>query len=202
MKFRSALVLMACGIVAACGGDDDPTEPTGVSGSMAFSYQGAGSANATAFNASGAIPLSVGGETNSNNLGTNPWAAGAFSTTQNYAVIGGVIPKTSNSWDIAQVVINRSTVGTNQITVDCGDVEDTSCTGVILMTGFNPNGDTLASLCYLTTGSVTISAISTANITGTFSGTGTCYNGLTAAESPFTVTNGTFNVGVTSQLLL
>jgi hypothetical protein len=192
---------MACGIVAACGGDD-PTEPTGVSGSMAFSYQGAGSTNATTFNASGAIPLSVGGETNSNNLGTSAWAAGAFSTTQNYAVVGGVIPKTSNTWDVAQVIVNRSTVGTNQISVDCSDPEVTTCTGVFLMTGLNPNGDSLASICYLTTGSVTISAISTANITGTFSGTGTCYNGLTAAESPFTVTNGTFNVGVTSQLLL
>ena len=201
MKLRSALVL-ACGItLAACGGYD-PTEPTGVSGSLSFSYQGGGSANSATYNASGTIPSNVGGEFNGNSLGTSSWAAGAYSTTQNYAVVGAAIPKTSTQWDITEVVINRTTVGTSQISADCSDPENTTCTGVFVMFNFNPNGDTSTSFCFLTTGSVTVSAISASNMTGTFSGTGSCFNGTTGAESPFTITNGTFNVGVSNQLLL
>lgn len=199
MKFRSALVL-ACGIaLAACGGDD-PTEPTGASGSLSFSYVGAGAANSTTYSASGTIPSSVGAEFNGS-LGTSSWAAGAFNSTQNYSVIGAVIPKTSTTWDITEVLVNRATVGTSQISAECSDPEVTGCTGVFVMFNFNPNGDTSTAFCFLTTGSVTVSGISASNITGTFSGTGSCFNGTTGAESPFSITNGSFNVGVSNQLL-
>jgi hypothetical protein len=37
---------------------------------------------------------------------------------------------------------------------------------------------------------------------GTFSGTGTCYNVALDTEAPFSITNGTFNVTMSSELLL
>jgi hypothetical protein len=184
--------------LASCGGDD-PTDPnTGVSGAMSFSYTGAGASSSTTFSASGSIPLNVGSDTSSN-LGSGAWAAGSVSPTANYVIVGGVIPRSSTAWDITQVSAARKTVGTSTIDPNC-DAEATNCTGVFVFFNFNGNGDTFSYLCQLTTGTVTISAISSTNITGTFSGTGQCFTAL-GATSNFTVNNGTFNVGVTTQLL-
>ena len=191
----ATLVLSA--VHAGCGGDD-PTSPTGASGSLSFGYTGAGATNSS-FSASGSIPATIGSDTQGNSLGTNAWAAGSVSPTLNYTIIGASIPHGTNVWDVTSISIARKTVGTSNVDANC-DSEATNCTGVFVFFNFNPNGDTFGYLCSLATGTVTISAISSSNITGTFTGSGQCFTSA-GATSNFTVTNGSFNVGVTSQLL-
>lgn len=167
--------------------------PTGASGSLSFSYTGAGATAATSFSASGAIPSNI-----DNGLGSGSWAAGSVSPTTNYVEIGAAIPKTSTTWDITVVQIARKTVGTSSISGTCEDEEE--CTGVFVIFNQGQTDNSFTHYCYLETGSVTISAISSSNISGTFTGSGFCY-APTGTETPFTVTNGSFNVGVTTQLL-
>lgn len=174
-----------------CG--DDPVSPAGVSGSMSFSFTGAGAANATTFSANGTIPSNI-----NTTFGTGAWAAGSVSQTSNFTIVGAVIPKTSTTWDLTSIGIARKTVGTSDISADCDP--ETECTGVFVVFGQGGNGTAFTYSCGLTAGTVTVSAISATNITGTFSGTGFCFSAA-GAESPFTVTSGTFNVGITTQLL-
>jgi hypothetical protein len=196
VKNRWAL-LVACAGLAACG--DDPASPNGISGSLGFSYTGAGAAASTSFSANGTIPSTVGSSTGGNNLGSGSWAAGSISPTTNYTTVGAAISRSSSAWDVTSISIARKTVGTSTVDPNCDD-EAQNCTGVFVFFNFNPNGDTFSYMCALTTGSVTISAISATNITGSFSGSGECFT-PTGAFSSFTVTNGSFNVGVTTQLL-
>jgi hypothetical protein len=190
-------VLLLAFSVPLVGCSDDPVSPI-VTGSLSYSYTGAGATSATSFNASGAIPTTVGSVNGS--LGTAAWASGSFDQTDNYTVIGASIPKTSSTWDLTVVNVTRTTPGTTPISASCDDPETTDCTGVFVFFNFNPNGDSFTHLCALDNGNVTISAISSTNITGTFSGSGICLTPLGAISS-FTISNGTFNVGVNAQLL-
>ena len=187
--------LVVCGL-ALLGCSDDPVSPTGVSGSLAFSYTGAGATSATTYSASGTIPLNIG---STSNFGSSAWAAGSVDPTSDFVAIGAAIPKGSATWDITSIGIARKTVGSSSIE-DC-DIDAEECTSVIVIFGQGQNQNSFSQGCVLTTGTVTITAISSSNITGTFSGTGSCLSGTTGAETAFTVTNGTFNVGVTTQLL-
>jgi hypothetical protein len=196
VKNRWALLLVCAGL-GACG--DDPASPNGISGSLGFSYTGASTAASASFSANGTIPSTVGSSSAGNDLGSGSWAAGSVSPTTNYVAVGAAIPKASASWDVTSISIARKTVGTSSVDPNCDD-EAQNCTGVFVYLNFNPNGDTFSYACALTTGSVTISAISATRITGTFSGSGECFT-PSGAFSSFTVSNGSFNVGVTTQLL-
>jgi hypothetical protein len=192
VRIRSAFLLALGVAVAACS--DNPTEPTGVSGSLSFSYTGAGTTSATTYSASGSIPTNI-----NSSLGSNAWAVGSVDPNSNYVVVGAVIPRTSTTWDITSVGIGRKTVGTSDIDPNC-DIESPDCTGIFVLFGQGQTDSNFSFGCSLTTGTVTITSISSSNITGTFSGSGDCFapNG---AFSDFTVTNGTFNVGISTQLL-
>jgi hypothetical protein len=196
MKLKSVLAFAFAVALAGCG---DSTTPTVTIGSLSFTYTGAGAATATTYAATGTIPATV--NTNgTSSLGTIPWAAGSVDQTNNFTIIGASVPRTPTTWDVTNIVATRTTVGTSPIAANCDDPEATDCTGVMALFGMNPNGDSFAYLCALSTGSVTISTITSTNITGTFSGSGACFTEEGAA-SAFTVTNGIFNVLITNQLL-
>ena len=191
---RLSKIFLVAGAIALAGCSDDPTSPnTGVSGSLSFSYTGAGATSATSFSASGAAPSDVNG-----NAGTNSWAVGGVSAADVQTVIVASVPKTSTTWDQTVIGIDRTTVGTSAIGSSCTD--ENSCTGVFVTFGTNQAGTAFTYFCSLTSGSVTISAISSTNVTGTFSGTGTCFTSSSGTPTSFAITNGTFNVGITSQL--
>jgi hypothetical protein len=191
VRLNSAFVLALGVVLAGCG--DSPTEPTlGVSGSTSFTYTGAGAANATSYSASGAVPANF--ETT---WGSSSWAAGGVDGTAETDIIASV-PRTSSTWDVAIITINRTTPGTSTISSSC---TANVCTSVSVI--FNASQDLLTSysyFCTLTTGSVTISSASATNATGTFSGSGTCVNSADV-ESAFTITNGSFNVGISDLVL-
>jgi hypothetical protein len=189
----SRAFLVVFGVALAGCGSDNPNEPTvGVSGTLAFTYTGAGAANATQYTATGAIPSNF-GITN----GSQAWAAGAVDASDNVTLVYAFVPKGGNSWDESILQINRTTPGSSPIEVSCSSA---NCTEFGVWFGVNQNGTNYTYICTLVTGTVSITAISSSNATGTFSGSGTCFTSGSTAETPFTVTNGSFNVGLTALL--
>jgi hypothetical protein len=191
MKLR-ALVALSAIALAGCG---DSTEPD--ASTLSFTYTGAGSASATNFSVSGIIPPNL---SQMNSLGTTAWAAGGVEPTFNYSSIFGVSPVNSTTWDITGIGVTRKTVGTSPIDPNC-DSEATDCTGVFLFLGFETDGDNFEWICGLTSGSVTITSISDTRMAGTFSGSGVCTD-VNFVDTPFAITNGKFDVLLSSQLLL
>jgi hypothetical protein len=188
----SHTVLLACSIaLVSCS--DDPTSP-GAGSVVSLTYIGAGTTSATSFTAMGSIPSSI-----SSSFGTSSWAAGSAHPTENFVTIGGVNPKSANTWDIVGINIPRKTVGTTSITGNC-DIESIDCPAVIMTFNQGISDFVFTHFCTLVTGSVTISAISSEAITGTFSGTGGCVTPA-GATSLFSIANGTFNVATTTLLL-
>ena len=193
MKISYAFALVLAAAVAGCSDSNEPGT-TGVAGQFTFSYTGAGVANATTFTANGAMPTNA-----IVNNGTNPWSVGYVdaSATAPSTTIIGVVPRSSTTWDMALVNIDRTTVGTSNISSTC---TADNCTSVGVAFGSNQNETNYLYSCTLTSGTVNLTTINATTAAGTFSGTGTCFNSQTGAETPFTVTNGSFNVGITSQL--
>jgi hypothetical protein len=189
----SRAFLVVLGVALAGCGSDNPNEPTvGASGTLAFSYTGAGAATSTQYSATGAIPSNFGVSN-----GSQPWAAGAIDAANNATIVYAFIPKSSNSWDWSFIQINRTTVGSSTIDVNCSA---NNCTEFGVWFGMNGNGTNYSYICTLTTGTVAITAISSTNAAGTFSGSGTCFASGSNTETTFTVTNGSFNVGLTALL--
>jgi hypothetical protein len=177
--------------VALAGCSDDPVSPTGsVSGSLSFNYTGAGATSSTAYTASGNVPANV-----QTTFGTSSWAAGGVDAAAGETAVIAAVPKTSTTWDITLLTAARTTTGASTINASC---TASACTTVTVIFGSNQSETSFTFLCELTTGSVNITAISSTNITGTFNGTGTCET-PTGASTPFTVTNGTFNTGISTQ---
>jgi hypothetical protein len=189
---RITLLIAASAIaVASCSDSTSPDAST-----LSFTYTGAGSAAARTFSITGDIAANTIG---SGTLGANAWAAGSISATSSYSIIGAVNPRSSTRWDIASIGIALKTAGTSPIDPAC-NIESDDCTGVFVALNLQPDGDDADFYCGLTTGSVTITAVSATKVSGSFSGSGMCANGL-GDETPFTVSDGAFNVAVTTQLL-
>ena len=187
MRLKSAFAA-AFGL-ALLGCSDNPNEPVGASGSLSFSYTGAGATSSTTYSASGTAPLNLDG-------GTNAWAVGAVSATENQSVVVASVPKSSTTWDQVVIGIDRASIGTSNVSADCTDEESCTGTGVFITFGSNSSGSSFTYFCTLATGTVTISTLSSTSMTGSFSGSGVCAT-PTGVETAFTITNGTFNVGIT-----
>jgi hypothetical protein len=175
--------------LAACGGDATSTTApsavtTSTAGTVSFSFTNGA---AGSFSASGSTPT-----TNTSVFGTAPWATGVRDDAKQALVVVGIVPKTSTTWDFAMIRIKRLTVGSNTIIAPCAD---SSCTGLIIAFESNQGGSVFTLACVLTSGTVSISSLSSTRATGTFSGSGTCA-GQAGATSAFTVTGGTFDVPV------
>lgn len=192
MRIISIAAICATGVIA-CGESTSPDDST-----LSFTYTGATATNATTFSATGTIPP---GLSESNSVGTTAWAAGAVEPGANASFVAGVVPRTATTWDFTAIAINRKTVGTSSIEESCDTETATDCTGVAVFFNFQGNGDTYQYFCILVTGSVSITAVSDSHIAGTFSGNGSCFNSLDV-ETPFTITDGAFNVELSSQLLV
>jgi hypothetical protein len=188
LKLRAFVALSAIAL-AGCG---DSTEPD--ASTLSFSYTGAGAANATTFSVTGEIPANIVGTPS---IGATAWAAGGVDPSSNYSTILGAIPKTSTTWDLFGIGVTRKSVGTSPVDANCDD-ESTNCTGIFMFFSLNPNGDDFQYFCALTSGTVSITTFADSRIAGTFSGSGFCENSA-FVETPFTITNGQFNVAISSQ---
>jgi hypothetical protein len=186
---RAFFVILGAALVSC---SDNTTEPTvGASGSLSFSYTGAGATSATQYSASGAIPSNFGV-----NNGSSSWAAGFTDASNTQTGVYAFVPKGGNTWDETIILINRTTVGSS--TIENCTAEN--CTEIAVLFGVNQNETNFTYTCTLTSGTVNITAISSTNVTGTFSGSGTCFLAGATGTTPFTVTGGSFNVGLTALL--
>lgn len=193
VKHRSLAVLAALAFAASCS--DGPNEPTvNASGSVTFAYNGGTLVNAGSYSASGGLPASETAQA------TQQWAAG-FRDTQNSNNIGVVasVPRTGNRFDMAMLVFDRSTAGSSTIDPNCSA---DNCAALIFMYNFSQSETATGEvMCGLETGTLTLATVSATRATGSFSGSGSCisfddFN----TESTFTVTNGSFDVPLISDV--
>lgn len=187
MKYKRIAIVATLSLLAACGSDSATGIIDGaISGSLSFNYTGGGGGS---YSASGAITSAA--------LASSPytttWAMGFKDATDNSTNIAANIPKTGSTSDVAVITVKGQATGTFNIDVNCFDTSSSTCNDVALLIGQSSNGQTFSNICTLSSGSITISTLSSTNAVGTFSGSGTCVTSA-GAISAWAVTNGSFNV--------
>jgi hypothetical protein len=180
------------GLVVALLGCGEVTRPgtIGESGTLSFSYTGAG--GAASYSATGALPSN-----SSATLGATPWAAGTIINSNQAFEVFASVPHAS-TWDVVSVTIAAVSNGTSSIAPSC---TASGCTDVTVL--FGSAGDktgAYAYQCILTSGSVTLTSMTSSHAIGTFSGSGSCLS-FAGVSSAFTVSNGAFSVGITTNAL-
>ena len=190
MKHTRLLLALAVLSVASACGDDGPNDPSNLSGSMAFSFTGAGGGT---FNVSGAAPAL------SANIGSTNWAAGTRDDGANQVGVIGVRTRSGNRYDMMILGISRVTVGSASVQSDCDPDLGENCSGFVFFTNVADTDEDFDFLCVATTGTMAISSITDERAQGTFTGGGTCVNGTTGATSSFAVTGGSFDIRLLSE---
>jgi hypothetical protein len=185
---RSTFLAATCGLLLACG-SKDATGPDGdLSGTIRFTYSGAGY-NGT-FNASGVWALSAVGKPKSNSM-----AAGLAETAgehQIHTMIGLVVKGTKFDEFFANV--SEQSTGTYTVGQNCSPVKGSVLCAFVEF-GIDITDDDFEDesdpFFVLTSGEVIVTSVSEGRLKGTFSGTGKPSDGGTATIS---ITNGTFDV--------
>ena len=185
MTYRRILAIAPLLLLSACS---DSTSPSaGVAGTVSFTYTGAGGGS---FSSTGAITPT----TSSATVHTMQWAVGWTSSADNGTNVVANVPRAGGLADNAIIMANRQTVGVGTIDPACAPTGTASCNEVMLVLGAPANDAAPASMCFLESGTITISSISSTSAVGTFAGSGSCLSLSTGASSAFEVTNGSFNV--------
>lgn len=181
MRYRYPLLVASFALLANCG----DSGPGGDSGTFSFDYGGPISGN---FHAQGAMPLFGGGD--------RPWAVGIRDDVAGTFGVAGVSPTTQGRYHLVAFSISRLTPGTETVDVDCSGDTASQCSGLVIFFEFNENTGESTYLCGLETGTLVLSSISDNRASGTFSGSGFCFDPVGDQVPGFTVANGTFNVPV------
>jgi hypothetical protein len=181
-KTRTCLAAGAAALTLGCAGDASPPNTAGV---VSFSYSGAASGT---FNATGSQPASAA------EFETKPWGAGHLFTGGDGSSVTSVAPRNSTTHDYLVVLIPANSPSTSQIDFD-------NCTANVCASVFfvlaraNASDAVFEQDCYLQTGSITITSVTSSRMQGTFSGNGTCET-QAGATSSVVVTNGAFDVPI------
>jgi hypothetical protein len=188
VKARSILVVAAFALMS-CKSDKN-TGPSGLAGQLSFNYSGALSGT---FNVTGEAPASQTGQE------TSSWAAGEVinSGTDAGIYVVGSTPRTASSHDLVFIVANRTNAGTSTIDFDaCESGTADVCSTVFFLFGLS-NGTNSSFLqdCWLQSGTITITEVTSTRMRGTFSGAGQCFTSG-GTMTVFTVSNGTFDVAI------
>jgi hypothetical protein len=181
----AALFLSGCAMT-----DPNQVEDVLMPGTVAFDFTGAGMPGSTRFDATGLISSS------NPEWGTTPLAVSRISSSVPiHTIVVGGIPTSPARWDQILLNLDRASVGTATIPTVCRGI----CSDPLIQVEFNAshalNPDVPAYICIISSGTLTITSISDRRVAGTFSGTGLCTNPGNG-QSPFTVTNGVFDVGI------
>ena len=186
MRLAHLPILAGLAVLASCG---DSTSPdVTVSGSASFTFTGGGGGT---FSATGGISAA---DINSSTVPyTKNFAAGYTSSTDNSTNVVANVPTTGGLSNLMVVTFKGQTAGTGTISGTCSSSSTVSCNDVFFEIGQSAGGSSYSYLCFTTSGTVTVTSISSTNVTGSFSGSGSCVT-PTGATSAFVVTNGTFNV--------
>jgi hypothetical protein len=186
VQVRRISVVAALTLYVACGGDSTGPIDTnyGTSGGITFTYTGAGSG---IFNAKGTVSAPAAAPY------ATTWAIGWKDPADNSTNVVANLSRAGGISDIAVIVIKGQTTGTVTIDPNCVISDTATCNDVLFASGQNSNGTTFAYICSLTSGVITVSSISSTNVAGSFSGSGSCFT-ANGTSSSFVVTNGSFNV--------
>jgi hypothetical protein len=176
---KRIIPVAALALLGSCKSATAPFDPVGT---MMFTFAGGMSGDWAADGAKGETAIL---------RQTNSWAASRTGTNTVFAE--SAMPRSGTSHDWAQLTIRRRSAGTETLTADCVD----NCSRLYIMFGAPNAGSTDMFLkeCTMTVGTITISAITSNRVTGTFSGTGQCAS-FGGASSAWTVTNGTFDTPI------
>jgi hypothetical protein len=166
----------------ACSDSSGPN----IHGSLAFTYTGAGGGS---FSASGDAP-----PTNAPAPTETSFAVGYVQANESY--FAGSTPRSGSLVDLAILRLERTTPGSESIDPACDIDGSTSCTGMHFYLNFNGNGDTGDFFCGLTSGTIVLTEVSSSRAKGTFSGSGSCFDGTGGGPSAFSVSNGAFDVAL------
>lgn len=189
MRHRSLVCAAGFVALASCSSDKTTGIDGGVSGSVSFTYTGAGQTNAS-YSATGSIATSA----STSATHTTTWAAGYKDNNDNSTNIAANFAKANNLADVFVTTIARQTVGSSTIDPNCQSTATSACTDVVLALNEDAQRN-FGYACILNAGNVTITAVSGTNAQGTFQGTGTCVQTVSPfAVSNWTVANGSFNV--------
>ena len=179
---KRVAIVAAFAVLSGCGGK--ATGLVDLAGSFSLTYSGGGLSGSWSANA--AMPSSSGDQA------TIAWAASDLGTGTVFTT--SMQPRTATTHDLAILTTRRRTVGTETLSAGCSS----NCSRLYVMFG-SPNpgsSEMFLQECTMTVGTITISAISSNRVTGTFSGTGTCTNFFGGGSTAFTVTNGSFDTAI------
>jgi hypothetical protein len=186
VKHNRIAFVAAFSLLAACGDSATNVIDGAITGSLSFNYTGGGGGT---YSATGAITSAA--------LASSPftttWAAGFKDASDNSTNIAANIPRSSTTSDFVGITVKAQTTGTFNIDVNCVQTGTSTCNDVVFFTAQTGGGQTFSNSCSLTSGSITVSTLSSTSAVGSFSGAGICFTG-TGAPSTWTVTNGTFSV--------
>jgi len=177
---RRIALIASLTLLASCG--DKATGVVDLSGFLMFAYSGGMTGN---YSAQGILP------TVTADINTTDWAASDLGTGTVFA--SAIMKRDATSHDYAQLTIRRTTAGTETLTAACAS----TCSRLYVMFGApnSSSGALFLKECTMTVGTITITAISSKRVSGTFSGTGTC-TAFGGAPTAWTVTNGTFDTAI------
>ena len=179
MQLRRIAIVASISLLAAC--DSDKTTGVGVTGSFHFDFAGGISGSYTA---DGTFP------TSSTQQATQEWAAGEVSSADGGTWIAAAVPVNSTTHNYAFIFAPRMTAGSSTIVSSC---TGSACADMGFLFNANNTTFTPAQTCFLTSGTITFTTLSSSRAIGTFSGSGNCV-ASGGATTAFTVTNGTFDV--------
>jgi hypothetical protein len=174
---------------AACPGDS--TSP-GDSSSFSFNYSGSG-VGTGAFSASGTMPA------NASSLNNHDAAGAAQSADFDSYEVLAAHARGSGAYDIGGILTGRLTAGSTDLDASC-DPQTTNCAEVLFIKNGSFTGVTLDQFCVLATGTVTVTEVTATRLKGTFGGIGGCVDDQGQNPTSITVTNGTFDVAIASQI--
>jgi hypothetical protein len=182
VRFKPLVLVASLALLPGC---KDSSGPSGLNGTLSFSYSGALTGN-----------FSASGQFNPVNMETVSWAAGERDEANGILFVGAAVPRNATSHDILGIEIERLTPGTATIAANC----NTNCAFVALIFGNDNTGSSFLLGCDIETGTVTITEISTTRARGTFSGNGTCFPPAGGNPQAFAVANGAFDVALVSTI--
>jgi hypothetical protein len=189
VKIKQFLPLTLAVFLAACPGDS--TSP-GDTASFSFNYSGSG-VGTGAFSASGTMPASA------SSLANHDAAGSARNPAHDSYDVVAVHARGSDKYDIAGIQTGRLTVGSTDLDAGC-DPQTSNCAEVLFIKNGGFGAVTADQICALASGTVTISEVTATRLKGSFAGLGVCTDDQGQNPTSITVTSGSFDVAITSEI--
>jgi hypothetical protein len=191
MTSRRSNLFVLLFVVSACG--DGSAAPGESKGTLTFTYTGAGGGS---FSATGGIS-----DLRNGSQSTAAFVVASKNAADTSTSIVANRPRGRGFYDLADIIIDRQTVGAGTISASCSPTVFVACSEFTVLFNLIMGDRTGATSCTLVAGTITIEAISAGHVRGSFSGTGTCRDDSPSPPSVFAVSNGSFSVPLSPEAI-